>query len=80
LQAWKRSTVKTYLGKVQMLSVGEIKNTAGSSDNDMRLVVGDGLKVLLDVDTFKNDIFVRRVKTNNRYYNNKTYLRRKHGS
>jgi hypothetical protein len=66
LQAWKRSTVKTYLGKVQMLSVGEIKNTAGSSDNDMRLVVGDGLKVLLDVDTFKNDIFVRRVETNNR--------------
>ena len=49
-----------------MLSVGEIKNTAGSSDNDMRLVVGDGLKVLLDVDTFKNDIFVRRVETNNR--------------
>jgi hypothetical protein len=66
LQAWTRSTVKTYLGKVQMLSVGEIKNTAGSSDNDMRLVVGDGLKVLLDVDTFKNDIFVRRVETNNR--------------
>jgi hypothetical protein len=34
-----------------MLSVGQVEDTTGGADNNMRLVVGDDLHILLDVDS-----------------------------
>ena len=51
-----------------MLSVGKIQDAAGGADDDVRLLVGDGLDVLLDVDTCKNEGKERRTKVR-RIYN-----------